>query len=57
LVFRKENEGETPGFYQVKYYDVIALCTEAIKEQSLAMDENERRMDRLELMAIEKGLI
>jgi len=32
----------------VKYSDVIALCIEAIKEQSLILDEKEKRLEKLE---------
>ena len=45
LVFRKDNEN---ALYQVKYADVIALCLEAIKEQSLILDEKEERLERIE---------
>jgi len=32
----------------VKYSDVIALCIEAIKEQSLLLDDKEKRLEILE---------
>jgi hypothetical protein len=41
----------------VKYSDVIALCIEAIKEQSIILDEKEIELSRLESIAKEKGLI
>lgn len=45
LVFRKDGENT---LYQVKYADVIALCLEAIKEQSLILDEKEERLEKIE---------
>ena len=52
LVF-KANEN---ALYQVKYFDVIALCLEAIKEQSLIIDSKEEKLEKLEIIAKEKGL-
>ena len=45
------------SFYQVKYFDMIALCLEGIKEQSQLIDIREKRIEKLEIMAKEKGLI
>jgi len=45
LVFKKNNDN---SFYQVKYADVIALCLEAIKEQSLLLDDKENRLEIIE---------
>jgi predicted RNase H-like HicB family nuclease len=33
----------------VKYSEVIALCLEAIKEQSLLLNEKEERLEKLEM--------
>jgi hypothetical protein len=54
LVFKSEKEN---SFYQVKYDDTIALCLEAIKEQSRLIDLKEERLERLENKAKEKGLV
>jgi hypothetical protein len=54
LVFKSEKENSR---YQVKYNDVIALCLEAIKEQSRLIDLKEERLERLENKAKEKGLV
>jgi len=45
LVFKKNEDG---AFFQVKYADVIALCLEAIKEQSLLLDDKENRLEMIE---------
>lgn len=54
LVF-KANASES-AFYQVKYNEIIALCLEAIKEQSTLIDLREQKLEKLELMVKEKGL-
>jgi hypothetical protein len=54
LVFKSDKEN---SYYQVKYYDMIALCLEAIKEQSEILDDNELKLTILENKAKEKGLI
>jgi hypothetical protein len=54
LVFKSEKEN---SHFQVKYNDVIALCLEAIKEQSRLIDLKEERLERLENKAKEKGLV
>jgi hypothetical protein len=54
LVFKSEKENSR---YQVKYNDVIALCLEAIKEQSRLLDLKEERLEKLEYKAKEKGLV
>jgi hypothetical protein len=41
----------------VKYPDIIALCIEAIKEQSVLLDIKENKLKVLEERAKEKGLI
>jgi hypothetical protein len=53
LVFKKDEED---SFYQVKYLDMIALCLEAIKEQSDILDESEIKLTKLENKAKEKGI-
>jgi hypothetical protein len=55
LVFKSTTTDES--FYQVKYHDIIALCLEAIKEQSEVIDSKETKLEQLELIATEKGLI
>ena len=52
VVYGSEEKG-----FKVKYSDVIALCIEAIKEQSIILDEKEIELSRLESIAKEKGLI
>jgi len=47
LVF-KEDMGNDDELYKVKYHDVIALCLEAVKEQSKSLDEKENRLQILE---------
>jgi hypothetical protein len=54
LVFKSSKEN---SFYQVKYGDVIALCLEAINEQSRLIDSKEERLEKLENKAKEKGLV
>jgi hypothetical protein len=54
LVF-KANKSEN-AFYQVKYSEIIALCLEAIKEQSELIDIREQKIEKLEFLAKEKGL-
>ena len=52
LVFGSEED-----MFRVKYSDMIALCIEAIKEQSNLLNIKEERLLLLELKAKEKGLI
>jgi hypothetical protein len=54
LVFKKNKDN---AYYQVKYLDMIALCLEAIKEQSVIIDKSDNRLTILENKAKEKGLI
>jgi hypothetical protein len=54
LVF-KAIKGEKSG-YMVKYSDVIAICLEAIKEQSENLNNSLTKLERLEELAKEKGL-
>jgi hypothetical protein len=49
--------GEEPDYLIVKYQDIVALCIEAIKEQSQIIDRSLNKLERLELIAKEKGLI
>ena len=53
LVFKAKDTEES--YYQVKYYDIIALCLEGIKEQSELIDSKEQKLEKLELLAKEKG--
>ena len=52
VVFGSESVG-----YFVKYQDIVALCIEAIKEQSDMIDMKEEKLKKLEFLAKEKGLI
>jgi hypothetical protein len=54
LVF-KANDSENAK-YMVKYNDVIAICLEAIKEQSENLNNSLTKLERLEELAKEKGL-
>ena len=54
LVF-KANTSEN-ALYKVKYAEIISLCLEAIKEQSTLIDLREQKIEKLELLAKEKGL-
>ena len=54
LVFKAKDTEDS--FYQVKYYDIVALCLESIKEQSELLDSKEQKLEKLEIMAKEKGL-
>ena len=54
LVFKKDTEN---AYYQVKYLDMIALCLEAIKEQSQILDLVDENLIEIETKAKEKGLI
>jgi hypothetical protein len=49
--------GEEPEILRVKYQDIVALCIEAIKEQSVILEVSQNKLDKLELIAKEKGLI
>ena len=50
------NETDTE-ILKVKYGDIVTLCIEAIKEQSILLDLKEQRLESLENKAKEKGLI
>jgi hypothetical protein len=54
LVFKKNTEN---AYFMVKYAEVIAVCLEAIKEQSTILETRERKLDELETIAKERGLI
>ena len=47
LVFKEDNDNEDE-LYKVKYFDVIALCLEAVKEQSKSLDDKEKRLELIE---------
>jgi hypothetical protein len=49
--------GEEPDILTVKYQDIVALCIEAIKEQSVILEVSQSKLDKLESIAKEKGLI
>jgi hypothetical protein len=49
--------GNDDIYYRVKYPDIIALCIEAIKEQSVLLDIKENKLKVLEERAKEKGVI
>jgi hypothetical protein len=49
--------GEEPQILRVKYQDIVALCIESIKEQSDLIDMSLIKLEKLELIAKEKGLI
>jgi hypothetical protein len=53
LVF-KSNETEDAK-YMVKYHDVVAVCLEAIKEQSDMLNNSLTKLERLEGLITEKG--
>ena len=50
VVFGSELTG-----YSVKYQDIIALCVEAIKEQSDLIDISEEKLNKLEMLSKERG--
>jgi hypothetical protein len=54
LVF-KANDKEDSN-YMVKYNDVIAICLEAIKEQSENINNSLKKLERLEELVKEKGV-
>mgnify|MGYP003343308296 FL=1 len=45
------------AYFQVKYAEMISICLEAVKEQSLIIEDREKRLELLEEKAKEKGLI
>jgi hypothetical protein len=49
--------GKEESYFRVKYTDIVALCIEAIKEQSVLLDIKENKLKVLEEKAKEKGLI
>jgi hypothetical protein len=55
LVYKPNDSPEAK--YMVKYPDIIALCLEAIKEQSDILDLKESKLEELEIRAKEKGLV
>ena len=52
LVFGSEENG-----YGVKYTDVVALCIEAIKEQSNILERAKEKLSNLEKIASDRGLL
>jgi hypothetical protein len=54
LVFKENNDLDLK---KVKYYEIVSICLEAIKEQDLELTESEYRLEYLENIAKEKGLI
>jgi hypothetical protein len=53
LVF-KATDSEDAN-YMVKYHDVVAICLEAIKEQSDMLNNSLTKLERLEELVTEKG--
>jgi hypothetical protein len=49
--------GEESQLLGVKYQDIVALCVEAIKEQAFVLETSLNKLEKLELIAKEKGLI
>jgi hypothetical protein len=53
LVFKAKNDENS--MFMVKYNDVIAVCLEAIKEQSDMLNNSLTKLERLEGLVTEKG--
>jgi hypothetical protein len=53
LVF-KATDNENAN-YMVKYNDIVAICLEAIKEQSDMLNNSLTKLERLEELVTEKG--
>jgi hypothetical protein len=53
LVF-KANDSEN-AMFMVKYHDIVAVCLEAIKEQSEMLNNSLTKLERLEGLVTEKG--
>jgi acetylornithine/succinyldiaminopimelate/putrescine aminotransferase len=53
LVFKANNSEHAK--YMVKYHDVVAICLEAIKEQSGMLNNSLTKLERLEELITEKG--
>jgi hypothetical protein len=54
LVF---SEDKKTHLKKVKYYEIISLCIEAIKEQDVELEISENRLEYFENKIKEKGLI
>ena len=50
VVYRNNN-------WFVKYEEIVSICIKAIQEQSIILDESEKKLEQLEIIAKEKGLI
>ena len=55
LIYKNEN-GES-SFLRLKYDEIVAICLEAIKEQSLFLENSESKIENLEKRLKEKGLV
>jgi hypothetical protein len=53
LVFKSTDDENS--MFMVKYGDVIAICLEAIKEQSDMLNNSLTKLEKLEELVIEKG--
>jgi hypothetical protein len=53
LVF---SEDKKTHLKKVKYYEIISLCIEAIKEQDVELEKSETRLENFENRIKEKGL-
>jgi hypothetical protein len=53
LVFKANNSENAMSM--VKYHDIVAICLEAIKEQSGMLDSSLIKLERLEGLITEKG--
>jgi hypothetical protein len=53
LVFKSTNDENS--MYMVKYGDVVAICLEAIKEQSDMLNNSLTKLEKLEELVTEKG--
>jgi uncharacterized protein YjaG (DUF416 family) len=54
LVFSENNSS---NLKKVKYYEIVSICLEAIKEQDVELTGSENRLEYLENIVKEKGLI
>ena len=48
--------GRNDDILRVKYHDIVALCIEAIKEQSKILENASEQLEILERITKEKGL-
>ena len=51
------NDSSNTNYLRLKYDEIVSICLEAVKEQSLVLEVSESKIQKLENKVKEKGLV